>query len=100
MDFTLLNIRLDNWKLVVETSGLLPAVLLAGLGWLVWRYFRGRNAVSSLELEGVEFALDGNPKFKLKPNWADRQVAYAIWVELATRKIGLESDFENDVITE
>lgn len=30
----------------------------------------------------------------------DKQIAYNIWVELCTRKIGLEIDFEDDVIVE
>jgi len=30
----------------------------------------------------------------------DRQVAYSIWVELSTRKIGLHIDFEHDVVAE
>jgi hypothetical protein len=42
----------------------------------------------------------GNSKFRFKPNLIDRQVAYAIWVELSTRKIGLGIDFEHDVIAE
>ncbi|UGA39492.1 hypothetical protein JOS77_08390 [Chromobacterium haemolyticum] len=39
-------------------------------------------------------------KIKLKANDDDRQIAYKIWVELSTRKIGLKIDLEQDVITE
>ncbi len=34
------------------------------------------------------------------PNETDRQIAYKIWVELSTRKIGLEIDLEHDVVAE
>ena len=42
----------------------------------------------------------GNQKIKIKPNYEDIQVAYKLWVELSTRKIGLSINFENDVIVE
>ena len=42
----------------------------------------------------------GNNVITLKPNYKDLQIAYALWVELSTRKIGLPLDFENDVIVE
>lgn len=42
----------------------------------------------------------GDQKIKIKPNYQDMQIAYKLWVELGTRKIGLEIDFNNDVINE
>jgi len=42
----------------------------------------------------------GKQKVKIKPNYQDMQIAYKLWVELSTRKIGLEIDLENDVIKE
>ena len=41
-----------------------------------------------------------NSSVKLKYNRKDQEVAYKLWVELSTRKIGLPFDQENDVITE
>lgn len=38
--------------------------------------------------------------FKLKINKKNREIAYKIWVELNTRKIGIPYDEENDVIVE
>ncbi|QWR77065.1 hypothetical protein [Candidatus Magnetomonas plexicatena] len=37
---------------------------------------------------------------QLKPNYDDMQIAYKLWVEVCTRKIGLPIDFKNDVIVE
>ena len=51
----------------------------------------------TLELDEAQFGL-GNQKITLKPNAADRQIAYQIWVELNTRKVGLPLDLNNDVI--
>ena len=42
----------------------------------------------------------GDQKVKIKPNYQDMQIAYNLWVELSTRKIGLEINLENDVIKE
>jgi len=42
----------------------------------------------------------GHQKIKLVPNEQDIQIAYKLWVELSTRKIGLEIDYEYDLIYE
>ena len=51
------------------------------------------------EFDSAEFGLE-NAKVTLRPNDTDRQIAYQIWVELSTRKIGLPIDLEHDVIAE
>jgi hypothetical protein len=53
----------------------------------------------SIEINEAEIGI-GNQKIKIKPNYEDIQIAYKLWVELSTRKIGIEIDFENDVIIE
>ncbi|MGA4099922.1 hypothetical protein ACI2S5_02925 [Ralstonia nicotianae] len=74
------------------------AVLLGG--GALWRYWRLRSGrATDFELNEAEFGL-GQQKIKLKANDDDRQIAYKIWVELSTRKIGLPIDLEQDVITE
>ena len=42
----------------------------------------------------------GVQHIKIKPNYEDMQIAYKLWVELSARKIGLEIDLDNDVISE
>lgn len=74
------------------------AVLLVAIIFL--RFYIGKEGkLQDFELNEAEFGL-GEHKFKLKVNDDDRQIAYKIWVELSTRKIGLPIDLENDVITE
>ncbi len=52
-------------------------------------------------LQVAEVEVDAGPaKVRLRPNDLDRQIAYEVWVELSTRKIGLAIDLENDVIAE
>ncbi len=52
-----------------------------------------------MEIDEAEIGIEPG-KIKLRPNFTDRQVAYQIWVELSTRKIGLEIDLAHDVISE
>lgn len=53
----------------------------------------------SVEIDEASIGIGSN-KVTIKPNTEDMQIAYKIWVELSTRKIGLEIDLENDVIKE
>lgn len=71
-------------------------VLLVG-GWVIRRFTQWRGP--SLTLDQAEFGI-GDTKITLKPNIIDRQVAYSIWVEVSTRKIGLAIDLDHDVVSE
>lgn len=60
--------------------------------WLGWR-------LPNFQLDAAEMGI-GNHKLSFKPNLRDQEIAYKIWVELSTRKIGLPIDLEHDVISE
>jgi hypothetical protein len=101
---TLLSLSWDlpAWSLNFTLSYILVAVIVAVLvASLLWRWLAGAGGWTwrSFEIDQAEIGV-GNSKFRFKPNLIDRQVAYAIWVELSTRKIGLGIDFEHDVIAE
>lgn len=53
----------------------------------------------SVIVEEVSLGI-GKSSVKLSYNKKDQEIAYKIWVELSTRKIGLRFDQENDVIKE
>jgi hypothetical protein len=59
----------------------------------------GSSKIQTLELDEAEIGV-GNQKLKLKPNIVDSQIAYKIWVELSTRKIGIPVELDKDVIVE
>ncbi len=89
-----------TWELGLSTNAVVVAVLailLILLGWFVRRSWFG--FAKQFEMDEAEIGV-GSGKIKLKPNLTDRQVAYAIWVELSTRKIGLEIDLKDDVVSE
>lgn len=78
----------------------LAALLVASIvALLVFRWLWGGFSIRNFEIDQAEIGV-GTHKFRFRPNLNDRQVAYAIWVELSTRKIGLPIDLDHDVIVE
>ena len=84
------SLNISGWVIL---GGLSLVVLL-----LVTKLYQARS-VRGLELDETEFGI-GNQKVKLRPNLVDSQIAYKIWVELSTRKIGIAVDLEKDMIVE
>jgi len=60
---------------------------------------RKRFPLKDYEIDEAELGI-GTAKVKIKPNYEDLQIAYKLFVELSTRKIGLPIDIEHDVIVE
>lgn len=99
---SLLNLVFDTSKheIVVHANAwlILCAAAVLGVTLFILRGRVGRWA-RSMEFDEAVIGI-GNGKMKLRPNNTDRQVAYQVWVELSTRKIGLEIDLEHDVVSE
>jgi len=76
-----------------------PSVLILVVAVLIWLWLHGRIGLGSFELDSAGIGI-GDTNVSFKPNRTDRQIAYAIWVELSTRKVGLAIDPEHDVISE
>jgi hypothetical protein len=99
---TLLTFAWDNaaWTFTLTVSlWLILGLTLVAAAFALWRWWAGGFSFRSFEIDQAEIGV-GKNKFRFKPNLTDKQVAYAIWVELSTRKIGLPIDFEHDVISE
>ncbi|MGB3845885.1 MAG: hypothetical protein WA940_08455 [Sphingopyxis sp.] len=73
--------------------------LLAGFVGVIWKLKTGDFSWRNFEIDQADIGI-GDQKLTFRPNMTDRQVAYAIWVELSTRKIGLPIEFDDDVISE
>jgi hypothetical protein len=99
---TLLSISWDQQTL---TFSLFVSVWIVGLAialaaiLILMRLRNGGLLSRNFEIDQAEIGV-GTSRFRFKPNITDRQVAYAIWVELSTRKIGLPIDLNHDVIVE
>lgn len=90
----------SSWNLqIFANKWLILASLLPLLLWILYARFFNRLTAESFEIDEAEIGI-GNQKIRMRPSHEDRQVAYKLWVELSTRKIGLPIDTENDAILE
>lgn len=96
------NISIDSFYLIVIKLNWIAFITLCVLLFLIsWLYKKVITKVHKHSIEIQEITLGiGNSSLKIKYDNRDRAIAYKLWVELNTRKIGLEFDTENDVIDE
>ncbi|MDX9853749.1 MAG: hypothetical protein RBS81_08220 [Tenuifilaceae bacterium] len=90
----------DKCNLVLSMHWIFYTILL--IVAIIWIYKAFKNKLmfhKNIEIDSAEIGIQGQ-KIKIKPNYTNVDIAYKIWVELNTRKIGLEIDFEKDVIVE
>ena len=96
----IIDIELDGWSTIVFKFNWLAVVftlvLVLGISFLMKQCF---NYVSKKSIDEVNLGI-GNSSVKFSYSKKDQEIAYKIWVELSTRKIGLRFDKENDVIKE
>lgn len=82
-----ISLNMSPWIVV-----LIIAIVLLGS---IWRFI----IVRGIRWTETSFSVCGVTS-KFCPDDTERQIAYEIWIELSTRKIGLPIDLENDVIIE
>lgn len=90
----------DKYNLVFSMHWIIYTVLIIVAVYLIYKAFNNKLMFNkNIEIDSAEIGIQGQ-KIKIKPNFTNVDIAYKIWVELNTRKIGLEIDFEKDVIVE
>ena len=89
-----------DWELSLHLSTVPLLIVLGAVAivWFTFRWWTGRR-FPDFEIDTTELGF-GDHKVSFKPNNIDRQIAYSIWVELSTRKLGLPIDLDDDVIVE
>jgi hypothetical protein len=101
MELFKFSLNQATWTLQVDISLVLiiGIVLLALFFWLIYLRFvkKGLRPLSEFEINEAEIGI-GNQRLILRPNHHDLQIAYQLWAELATRKIGLPIDEDHDLI--
>jgi hypothetical protein len=98
----LISIVLDssfNLSVSLNAYFLALALIFVLIGIFAYGKYINGWQLKSFDIDEAEFGI-GNQKVKLKPNLLDRQIAYQVWIELSTRKIGLEIDLNDDVVYE
>ena len=97
----LVSLYIQDHSIMAKVSfWLIGLFVLVAILAVLWRRFWGRPILgATFEIDKAEVGL-GSGKISFKPNSEDQQIAYAIWVELSTRKIGLPIDLDHDVVWE
>jgi len=72
------------------------ALVLTGF---LFRWVRDLCFRQRFEIDEIEIGVGSN-KVKIRPNHEDLQIAYRLWVELKTRKLGLLFEEDHDVIAD
>lgn len=90
----------DKWNLLISLHWSIFLILsITVIIWIIRVFKNNLIFPKNVEIESAEIGIQGQT-IKIKPNYTNIDIAYKIWVELNTRKIGLPIDFEKDVIVE
>ncbi len=98
----LIKINFTPWYVLkADINWLMVVIIVFVVCILVYfiRNFNFRKSRGHIVVDEVDLGI-GTSSIKLKYNNIDQEIAYKIWIELNTRKIGLKFDEENDVIIE
>ena len=97
----LLKIKLEHFNIIISCSPYLWGVLFLIFLMILGCKFLNKPKMlkGDIDVNEVELGI-GNNKIKIKRNYQTVQIAYKLWVELNTRKLGIKIDEENDVISE
>lgn len=96
------GVEFEGWNVVLLRLNWFAIILLFVVIFVVsWIYSVVNNRINRKSITIDEIILGiGDSSVKLTYNKKDQEIAYKLWVELSTRKIGLIFDKEHDVITE
>ena len=92
----------ENWYtfcMRVNWGALVIAIVIIAVVVYAIRKTSKYLGYHTVDVDEVSLGI-GDNSIKLKYNKKDQEIAYKLWVELNTRKIGLEFDQEYDVIDE
>ena len=90
----------ESFDVVFSVDGLLLLLLMIALAiFLGIKLAFGSFGWRRFDIDEADFGL-GSQRIRLRPNDTDREIAYKVWVELSTRKIGLPIELTDDVIVE
>ncbi len=98
----IINVGLEGWNIIyVKLNWVAVIILVIAILIVSFMIKKCANIAKkhSITIDEVNLGI-GDTSVKLVYNKKDQEIAYKLWVELSTRKIGLPFDQENDVISE
>lgn len=102
IDMELFNVEFESWNTILFRFNWFAIILLFVIILLLaWIYNMVNRAINkkSITIDEINLGI-GDSSVKFTYNKKDQEIAYKLWIELSTRKIGLLFDKEHDVITE
>lgn len=96
---TILSLSLNrDWSLSLTISPIAIVIISLLVALVIGiRWWLGKRP--DFEIDTADIGI-GSHRISFKPNLRDQEIAYKIWVELSTRKIGLPINLDHDVISE
>ena len=98
----ILRFSFDNYHIISVSMNLFALIILVLITVCMSFFVKksiGKINEKNIDIDEIKLGI-GQSSVLVKYNRKDREIAYKLWVELNTRKIGLEFDEENDVIME
>lgn len=96
------DIKFENWYTLNASMNWLAVIILLliviMLSYII-KHFNHFSSKKSIMIDEINLGI-GNNNVKLLYNKKDKEIAYKLWVELSTRKIGMAFEKNFDVITE
>lgn len=102
MNIDIFDFTIENWYTIALQFNWIAILGMVVLGFItasLWKVFINFSIKKSVIIDEVVLGI-GDNSVKLKYNKKDQEIAYKLWVELSTRKIGLKFEPEYDVISE
>ncbi len=98
----ILGVEFESWNVVLLRLNWFAIIIFLAVAFLCAQIYRIVNQhINRKSIIIDEFNLGiGNSNVKFKYDRKDQEIAYKLWVELSTRKIGIMFDQEHDVIAE
>lgn len=93
------GVEFENWSTVLFRLNWFAIIALVVSTYLIALLIKRCLGRKSITVDEINLGI-GDSSIKLIYNKKDQEIAYKLWVELSTRKIGLPFEREYDVITE
>lgn len=98
----ILGFEFENWNTILLRINwvaiLVILILIIVSPWIIKKIQKHLNR-HSIDVDEITLGI-GDSSITLSYNKMDQEIAYKLWVELSTRKIGILFDSEHDVIVE
>lgn len=98
----IIDVKFESFSTIVFEINWIVLISLFIFGAIICKvikYIINYSRKQSINIDEIELGI-GNSHITLKYDAKDKEIAYKLWIELNTRKIGLQYDEEDDVLVE